>query len=310
MADWSGALCEALDEQEDNLAFACHLAPTMSGPMFEEHLGLILHWERVRHLEERFQGLTRDKISLRRNQTAQAKLNVERRMQLVLHTIDVTLYDLFGQHRIDCDRAAAAYKDLIEHLEEAGWDEFIFATTNYDRAAETALAMLGIPSNCGFNPQSGPTTVLGPAGLIANRKASTPIIHLHGAVGWYEQDEEVTDHGADRDFNPSLGRPVVLYPDSSKDPTKDEIVSQLWTEFYLGLELADLILVIGHSLHDPALVRALLDASKLEKTVAISALTVWEAERIESLIPRAGLVRWDFGPETDFYGSPYDFSNR
>ena len=102
----------------------------------------------------------------------------------------------------------------------------------------------------------------------------------------------------------------MLYPDPDKDPTKDELVNQLWTEFYLGVELADLIVVIGHSLHDPVLLRALLDASKLKKTVVISALTAWEAERIESLVPRAGLVRWDFGPKTDFHGSPYDFANR
>lgn len=57
MADWSNALCEALDSKERDLAAAVHLKSGMSGPEFEQALGLLLRWEQMRYLEHRFEGL-------------------------------------------------------------------------------------------------------------------------------------------------------------------------------------------------------------------------------------------------------------
>ncbi|HEY5054452.1 MAG TPA: hypothetical protein VII45_13705, partial [Solirubrobacterales bacterium] len=128
------------------------------------------------------------------------------------------------------------------------------------------------------------------------RVSRTPVIHLHGAVGWYEQAGAVSDHNADQNFNSSLGRPVVLYPDPDKDPTSDSTVKQLWTEFYAAVDLADAILVIGHSLHDPALVSALVGASE-SKPVAISNFNIEDIGKTESEVPRAIQVEIDFGPD-------------
>jgi hypothetical protein len=44
MADWSNGLSKALDHHELGLAEACSLQPGMSGPEFEENLGLLLKW--------------------------------------------------------------------------------------------------------------------------------------------------------------------------------------------------------------------------------------------------------------------------
>jgi hypothetical protein len=121
------------------------------------------------------------------------------------------------------------------------------------------------------------------------------VIHLHGAVGWYEQERLVGDHYADQPYNPSLGTPVVLYPDPEKDPTNDAIVSQLWAEFSTALEVADSILVIGHSLHDPALIRALRRVAP-SKPVVVSYLGAEDGESVEAAIPGARPVEIDFGP--------------
>jgi hypothetical protein len=59
MADWSNALCEALDSKERHLAAAVHLTSGMSGPEFEKTLGLLLRWEQMRYLEQRFEGAGR-----------------------------------------------------------------------------------------------------------------------------------------------------------------------------------------------------------------------------------------------------------
>lgn len=295
MADWSNALCAALDEQEASLAAACHLVPEMDGPEFERNLGLLLRYEQMRHLEERFQDLGGPQAGSHINKVVEARRNVGTRMATVMETINVSLYKQFDQRRVDEDKAAAAFRGLLRELREP---DIIFATTNYDRAGETALANIGRDIDDGFRRRPGLTPTLDPAGLIENRGSKTPVIHLHGAVGWYEVDNAVSDHNADRDFNPSLGRPVVLYPDPDKDPTSDATVQQLWHEFDTAIDVADAILVIGHSLHDPALVQALAAAAE-SKPVVISFATEADAARIEGEVPQATSVELIFGPEIE-----------
>lgn len=294
MPDWSDVLCAALDEREGDLAGACHLVPGMDGPKFEENLGLLLRWQQVRHLEKRFQGLGGNQPGSHMNQVVKARQNINRRMAVVMETVNETLYQQFGQHRIDDESARAAYGGLLREL---GDPDLILATTNYDRSGESALAALGHAIDAGFRAQPHRTPVLEPVGLVSERNGKTPVIHLHGAVGWYEQDGAVLEMHADQPFNSSLGTPVVLYPDPDKDSTSDATVSQLWTEFEVALEAASAILVVGHSLHDPALVRAL---NHLEgaKPIVVSYLD-GDPGAINQVIPQATPVELSFGPTTE-----------
>jgi hypothetical protein len=205
--------------------------------------------------------------------------------------INTTLYDHFGQNRIDDSKAVATYGRLLEQLDNP---LLLLATTNYDRAAETAITGLGQEIDTGFRGRFPRTPTLSPSGMIETDK--TPIIHLHGAVGWYEREGAVEDHYADQPYNSSLGTPVVLYPDPEKDPTSDTFVDQLWAEFRAALDIADTVLVIGHSLHDPALTRALV-ATSHEKQVVISIFDSADEERVERLVPRALVTMMDFGPD-------------
>lgn len=295
MKDWSDVLCESLEAQEAGLSAACHLAPGMDGPEFEKNLGLLLRWQKVRHLEERFQGLGGEPPGTQTSPVIRARKNTARRLDEVMRAINVTLYEQFGQHRIDDVRAEVAYGALLKELGDA---EIILATTNYDRAGESALSALGHQVDAGFRSRPQRSPKLEPAGLIAERGNNTPVIHLHGAVGWYERDGAVIEHPPDQFYNPTLGSPVVLYPDPDKDPTSDALVSELWAEFQAAVDLAEAILVIGHSLHDPPLVRALKRTAR-SKPVVISYLGVDGAKEIKRMVPGARPVEIDFGPEME-----------
>lgn len=296
MPDWSDALCTALDGAEQGLAAACHLAPGMSGEAFEEALGLLLRWQQVRHLEERFVGLGGPNAGSVAGEVTQSRDRTTRRFQTIVGVINQTLYEQFGQMRVNDERAVEAYKALLDlQLDVSG---LVVATTNYDRAGEAALAGLGKQVDTGFRNATGRTPTFEMHGLVGSSNAEvTPFLHLHGSVGWYERGGKVYDHAADQPFNPSLGTPVVLYPDPQKDPTNDATVSDLWAEFRAALGSADHVLVLGHSLHDPALVSAIRAAAprKLAVTIFTDDQTKWVKKQLPSAIP----MRMDFGPELE-----------
>jgi len=304
MSDWSDALCHALDERESNLASACHLTPGMQGPEFEKNLGLLLRWQQIRHLEERFQDLGGPQAGSHLGEVVKSRNRTGRRLEAVMETINITLYDQFGQRQVDDEKAMASYRALLRAL---GDPRVMLATTNYDRVGESALAGLGMDVDAGFRAQPERTPRLEPAGLIEERGEKTPVIHLHGAVGWYEQEDgSVGQYHADQRFNSSLGTPVVLYPDPDKDPTSDATVSELWTAFSAALEAAEAVMVVGHSLHDPALVRALRRLGK-SKPLVITYFAEEDKTRVERLVPGAWAVQMDFGPEMEIEEPVGDF---
>ena len=210
-----------------------------------------------------------------------------------METVNATLYEQFGQGRVDDDAAMTAYGALLKRLDVT---ELIVATTNYDRSGEAALHGLGYEVDSGFRAAPGRTPILEPVGLVEERGDKTPLLHLHGAVGWYEKDGRVEDHYGDQPYNPSLGTPVVLYPDPEKDPTNDAIVSQLWQEFEHALKWADRVLLLGHSLHDPALLRVLKPIAK-SKRIGVTFYDDLGRAHVRAVFPGAFPIRFDFGPE-------------
>lgn len=297
MRDWSTALCSALDEREPGLARACHLEKDMEAPDFEESLGLLLRWSQTREAERRFQGLTAKQVGNPFDRFDEIWNRVSNRLAVVTETLKETLFQQFGQRNIDATKAAKAYGSFLAAIGgQPGDSGLIVATTNYDRAAEAGLRKLGFQVETGIRADGEVTPTLNPVGLVENRGSATPVIHLHGAVGWYQLDKAVHDHYADRDFNETLGDPVVLFPDREKDPTSHTIVKDLWAEFDVAVSVADAIIVIGHSLHDPALVRALCNVPK-KTPVLISHVESGDAERITDEVRTAVPVQLEFGPE-------------
>lgn len=293
MRDWSTALCDALDKRESGLAGACLLEPEMAAPDFEESLGLLLRWAQSRQAERRFANLTAQTVGNPFDRFDEVWNRVSARLEVVTDTLKRTLFEQFGQRQIDDKKVARAYETLLDAVEPSN---LIVATTNYDRAAEAALRKLGHRVETGIRIEGEITPTLDPTGLVENRGEATPVIHLHGAVGWYELDGVVREHFGDLGFNETLGNPVVLFPDPEKDPTSHAVVRDLWAEFDLALDAADAILVIGHSLHDPALVRALRDVP--EKTpVLITYVEPADSERISEEVENATPVQLEFGPK-------------
>jgi hypothetical protein len=88
-------------------------------------------------------------------------------------------------------------------------------------------------------------------------KRFVPVLHLHGCVGWYRRDDGSTfSTNATRHDNAS-GIPIVMLPDPEKSFADDILINQIWTELEVGLRRAKSIFILGHSLHDESLLRAL-----------------------------------------------------
>lgn len=304
MSDWSDALCEALDGVEPNLARAIGLTPGLDGPAFEAALGLVLQWRRLLPIAQRFVGISWDNAGHVPDFMPTSFGHQQRRLDEVVRVVNETLYANFGHESVSDAAAQDAYGRLLEAL--GAGVQLVVATTNYDLSAESALEGLGFSVKNGFAAPRGRTPVLAPDGLVGGEDQTIPVLHLHGAVGWYGSGGHIFEYPGDQPFNSTLGTPVVLYPDPEKDPTSDANVAALWIEFEKALALADRVLVIGHSLHDPVLARAVEGAGKP------TAVTVWrredeplvpsqdDIEAVRGVLPRASVIGARFGPEPEF----------
>jgi hypothetical protein len=314
MGDWAGALRDELNGRVQGLADAIGLRDGMSGQDFERALGTVLRWNDLWPLNEQFRGLGADPIGeIPRGVRTAHRLEGER-LQEIMDGINESLFSMFSAAKIDEDLAIDAYGNLLEILGNP--DDLIVVTTNYDPAAEIALTGLGRNPDTGFDRPPGRAPTLNPHGLVRSvrqRPDAVGVLHLHGAVGWYENEGVVYEQHQDQPFNDTLGRPVVLYPDPNKDPTRDALVQALWVEFDEALEDATHVLVLGHSLHDPALVAKLRVAAQSsnvavctygapgEPSAGEPALLASpkEADRILKLVPgKSNVLPVQFGPRS------------
>jgi hypothetical protein len=296
MGEWASALCEQLETEEPGLAPACGLDPEFDGPRFEEAIGDLLQWDRVRYLEERFQplalsGFTGAPIG----KLKEARERTTDRLRRFQSALDLTLFWQFGQRAVDDGKAERAYESLLHQLDPS---VFAVATTNYDRSAESALLGLGHTVVNGFVGRPTRRQVFTPSALAEGRGTGTTLLHLHGAVGWYERDGEVILDNAEEDFDPNRGTPVVLYPDPEKKPAEAAIVSELWQEFEIMVNEASSILVIGHSLHDDPLVEHLAGVGQ-DRPLAVSCYSRADRERVKECLPAALPFQLDFAADTE-----------
>jgi hypothetical protein len=320
MHDWAEALRLDLNTQEKGLASAVGLRPGMSSEEFEETLGALLRWRDLWPLNERFAGLGGERAGKPVPATIQAHERQGSRLKKIMTALNFTLFRLFGTEAIDQSIATTAWGTLLEFLGEP--DDLTVVTTNYDPAAENALAELGRKPDTGFDRPPGTAPILNPHGMVARSRANqdaVAVLHLHGAVGWYEMGSTVQEQHQNLEFNPTLGRPVVLYPDPDKDPTRDAVVQALWEEFDAALEGATHVLVLGHSLRDSALVAKLSEAAEHSEVAVCVCVrngdpSAGEPEfvvdhddvkRMEALMPaRARFVPGRFGPGSTAFLSP------
>ena len=263
MPGLSRALYQALNAEQAGIASAILLEEEMSGPEFEKALGLLFRWRDSRSLNSRFSSLghpTPSGPQIRSShQQKQWKFEAQH-LESILRIVDETLLAVFGSDKIDPSKAKAAYGWLFDQLGGLGKFQLMCATTNYDPSLEMALRMLGASPDLGFRGEEWETKTLSADKIEPWVRPA--LLHLHGAVGWYrEEDGSVVGHPKDRGLNESLGRPAVLYPDPDKDPAEGA-TRDLW-QVLRGDTVGEAthVLVLGHSLHDPPLLRLIQDAN-------------------------------------------------
>ena len=313
MSDWCNEIILRLEQIESGVALAAGLHGGMTGEDFEEALGAFLRWQSGLPDTARF--LPFGGPSPGSHESEQILRWLERcttRGTQVIEVIHASLFDQFGEPAIDRNRAARAYESLLSTL-AGGYGAISVATTNYDFSAELALQSLGYSPRVGresdgfTTPRLHPQTLVGDAAL-----PDVPVLHLHGAVGWYRSGDEILCEGIDQAYNRTLGQPALLLPDPNKDPAKAAGVSALWDEFDIALRRASHILVVGHSLHDATLVDRLKIASARSGVrVALSYYApplgessdeedrraVEERDRVRETVDSASPIGMRFGPD-------------
>ena len=268
----------------------------MSGEVFEAQVGKIL--ELRRRLEgssivDSFQKALGGAL-----QSGSGPLDVLRRISdLAVAAIEESLYAEFSADRIDESKARDAYDKLSDALGVEAW-RVVFVTTNYDPSIEIGLAAIGRQFATGFAaPGVDQPEQLEPQNMTtrALSEARTPILHLHGAVGWYVRNY-VTGSGLVQRIVklPSDGRPTrdpdytpaLLLPDPKKEPIGDPLLQPVWREFEQNiLRGAKYILVVGHGLNDSALTRAIEVTAIKGHSVPVGVGTV-EPDRVGSKVAK------------------------
>jgi SIR2-like domain len=259
MQSWAEILADDLNSAERGLSEAVQLVPGIPADQFEETLGSLFALQSSMELVKRFRLLGGPQPGSIQTDANTWIDQMETRLSRIVEALRTSLYREFGRQAIDAAKAEAAAKSLLSMLQAD--KDVVFATTNYDPSLELGLARNGIAVQDGFTEGAWESPVLAPDELVRwpDSMPYVPVLHLHGAVGWYvAPDGRILRFHPDQPYNPTLGVPAILPPDPAKDPTKNPYVQSIWAEFTKALTFASHILVLGHSLHDPALVEALL----------------------------------------------------
>jgi hypothetical protein len=322
MPQWATDLVGRLGEAANVLG----LSADMDGPAFEAAIGRFLTFTtalpRVAAL-----GTLGDMTNLvglgprseggRFAPWQQTALSNQRSIQQALWQ---SLYLNFGRPRIDAERAYGSYHRLHEFIRTTytanGLSPWIsHATTNFDPAIEIAIDLeiqRDYPNNekvDGFSKVSGGGQDLWAPNLFnaarPNHNGYIPVMHLHGAVGWYfDEARGIKRRPTDEELSPA-DTPALLLPDDHKDPASFPTpIFQIWEEFKTLLQNATHVLFVGHSLHDPHLLSAVQSSGLPIAAVSLTepdSKGLYEISRsadaggLKELLPEIVLIPGKFG---------------
>lgn len=178
----------------------------------------------------------------------------------ITNAINKTLYKLFGQPEIDLDKATEAYRDLLQRLRlQPTGSRWVLATTNYDTIGEMVIRALGAMPDWGQPPKMDHNSEepLNVERLIDGLPRYVPVLHLHGRIGWFRRPDGQIYGSLGTHYDPGFGTPIVMLPDPQKDYGSDAVIQSIWLQFEEVLSRAKRVFILGHSLHDQALVDAL-----------------------------------------------------
>jgi len=304
MGDWSNSLIDHLERVANGSARELKLRRGLEGDVFEERLGDFLRWSLSLAPAKRFIGLGAETIGQPDAQVDDWFTQADRRSRDIVSAVRQTVYQLFGQGRIDVAKSRLAYGALFNAIGITPDAPIVYATTNYDNAGEIALDQLGRPVDSGEVASPISESHLDPKGLVEDMTPRrTPLLHLHGKVGWYrERGGRVVCHPSTSPYDESVGVPALLLPTPDKRYEEEPAVEAIWQEFDHAIAAQPRVFVIGHSLHDVQLVDRLrrLPAQQVAVTIQFESdveKMIRESSRVRELLPDAHVIPMNFGPE-------------
>lgn len=281
MREWSNALVKEINGLGQGRREATGLELDLGPEQFEERLGHFIRsvnaFNQVKSLirpSADFQGYGPTQQNIDASTLDQWYLGTSHHLRAIINAINKTLYDLFGEMRIDQSKAVRAYGDLFRQLGiQAAGSRWIYATTNYDTIGETVIHELGGMPDWGQPPPIDfrNERKLDVSRLIDGMPRYVPVLHLHGRIGWFRREENGEIYGSSsRYYDEGFGTPIVMLPDPQKDYGSDTVIQSIWLQFEETLERARRVFVLGHSLHDSALVEALKTHVQPASRLAVS----------------------------------------
>jgi hypothetical protein len=254
MPGWNHDLLSRLGPDNSSLL---QLQQNLPGDQFEERLGRFLRFCTELPSVGAFPraGLLGGRVAVSEDVMRQWFEDAGAVAKNIQRILFESLHDLFGSQKISDSAASAAYGPLFAALDAT---ELVFASTNYDIAGELALEVLQ------RRPYSGTdgsnlrlaTQRVHLHDLLSRGDDRTPVLYLHGRVGWYrDPDGRVLAADPSAPYNPQYV-PALLLPDPNKT-YEDAASKTIWEHFRSAVARAERVLVVGHSLNDAQLVDVL-----------------------------------------------------
>ncbi len=268
MGDWVNVLVDKLFSKNSLYSEASGLRKDMTGPEFEEQLGLFLRQVAFLSILESLlePSCFFPPVAMLPN-SEQIKTwhkNTVFHLEEIVGVIRESLYEEFSSEKSDIDKATKSYRQLFEVLGITSGSQLVYATTNYDLIGETAIGKLGYLPDWGVAPHLVNMTEppLYVDNILDGMPRYVPVLHLHGRIGWYRRTDFMGKATppyciSATKYNKDLGTPIVMLPDPDKTYDKDDVISSTWRQFTEALRRAKAVLVLGHSLHDKTLVETI-----------------------------------------------------
>jgi hypothetical protein len=319
MGEWSDHLVKKLREKPMGYLAATRLGQGMPGEEFERRLGDFLRAvDAFKSVGELLGPLTSIEPS-RRPQGNEAEWRewhfaLSFQLDEIVKVIYETLYEMFGAPTFDPGLAQQAYGALLSTLRIGLGSRWVYATTNYDTIGEAAIASNGgLPDSGEVQQAPGVSELpIRVEGILDGMPRYVPVLHLHGRVGWFRRSGVGLRSIPVQRYDANIGTPVAMLPDLEKAYDGDPTIETLWRELADALVRAKRVLVLGHSLHDEALVQTLRDNLASPELLAVTVYDNPEeptdasdvAERVNAELPGAHTVPFRFEANRDFISQP------
>jgi SIR2-like protein len=263
MQQWSEKLVSKMFESGADQYDLSGLRTGMTGPQFEAALGDFLRRAEAFAQIKEVAAMTAKAPNLGGPQIQTWYEQVANGFNRINEVIVSSLMEEFHHNRLAASFATEAYRQLLDMARLPNTTGLVYATTNYDALGELALEGLGAHPDAGepARQYGGQATGLDVVGLLDDMSRHTPVLHLHGKVGWYRDDRGRVQVIDTQQHHSSHGVPVVMLPDPNKSFAGDDVLALLWAQFQEAVADAGRILVLGHSLADRQLVNVLRNAT-------------------------------------------------